>query len=77
MKSKNYPYCCSEKPHAVHKVPLHVIKVWSLVCAVSAHKIIGPMGFQEITNSDHYILSIIKLFFRKLMNKEKTNSYFM
>jgi hypothetical protein len=67
MNSNNYTYCCSEKPHTVHKVSLHDMNVWRLD-AMSAHKILGPMVFKKI-NSDQYILSILKLFFRERMHK--------
>jgi hypothetical protein len=63
MNSNNYTYCCSEKLHTVHKVSLRDMKVWRLD-AMSAHKIMGPMVFKKI-NSDRYILSILKLFFRE------------
>jgi len=39
------------------------MKVWKLA-AMSAHKIMGPMVFKKI-NSDQYILSNLKLFFRE------------
>jgi hypothetical protein len=44
--SNNYTYCCSEKPHTVHKVSLHDIKVWGLD-AMCAHKIMGPRVFKN------------------------------
>ena len=42
MNRKNYTYCCSEKPHTVHKVPLHDIKVWACGECTQNH---GTHGF--------------------------------
>jgi hypothetical protein len=63
MNSKNYTHCRSENPHTVHEIPLHDTN------AASAHKIKGPMVFKKI-NSDQHILSILKIFFRELMDED-------
>jgi hypothetical protein len=47
VNSQNIRYWCSENPYAVHEVPLHDLEV-GFWCAVSAHKIIGPMFLKKL-----------------------------
>jgi hypothetical protein len=54
VNSQNNIYWCSENLHAVHEVCFCDLKVGAW-CAVSAHKLKGPMFFEEMINSDHYI----------------------
>jgi hypothetical protein len=71
VNSQNNRYWSAENPHSIHKVPLHDVKfeVW---CAISAHRIHGPVFFQETINSERYVRVILNPFFRELTEEEKT-----
>lgn len=75
VNSKNHRFWAVENPHNFHKTPLHDQKagVW---CAVSAHRIIGPIFFHQTLNSARYIYYIFYPFVAALTEEEKTYSYF-
>jgi hypothetical protein len=52
VNSQNNRYWYSENTHAVHEVPLHDLNV-GVWCAVSVHKIVGPVFVREQTNNSH------------------------
>jgi hypothetical protein len=51
-----------ENPHSVHQIPLHDIKI-GVWCAVSARRIVGPILYHEIMNTDRYVWNILEPFF--------------
>ena len=63
-------YWCSKLLHAVHDVPLHVLK-GTILCAVSECEIINQMFFKETINSYHYIQLILTPFFREVTQEQK------
>jgi hypothetical protein len=54
VNSKNSLYWSAENSKLVHDLPLHDerIGVW---CAVSAHKIIGPIFYDDKVNAAKYV----------------------
>jgi hypothetical protein len=65
VNSQNNRYWSAENLHSVHEVPLYGVKivVW---CAISEHRIIGPVFFQKTINSERYVRVILPPFFREL-----------
>jgi hypothetical protein len=47
--------------------------VW---CAVNGRKIIGPTFFYGTVNLDHYVSSILELFFQMSTEEEEQYTYF-
>jgi hypothetical protein len=76
VKIQNNRYWSAENPHSIHEVPLHDVKI-GVWCAISAHRIIGPVFFQETINSERYVRLILTPFFRELTEEEKTDGYFV
>jgi hypothetical protein len=72
MNSQNNSYWSAENPHSIHEAPLHDVKI-GVWCAISAHRIIGPVFFQETINSKRYARLILTPFFRELTEEEKTS----
>ena len=70
VNGQHNKYWCSKILHAVHNVPLHVLKV-TVWCAVSECKIIKQIFFTETINSYHYIQLILSPFFRELTQEQK------
>jgi hypothetical protein len=76
VNSQNNRYWSAENSYSIYEVPLHDVKI-GVWCAISAHRIIGPVFFQETINSELYVKLILTPFFRELTEEEKTNGYFM
>jgi hypothetical protein len=51
VNSQNNRYWSAENQHSVHKVPFHDVKI-GVWCAISAHRIIGPVFFRELTEEE-------------------------
>jgi hypothetical protein len=75
VNSQNTWIWSDEKPHAVHPIPLHYIKI-GVWCAVSARWIIRPMSYHETVNSDRYVRNILEPFFEQLTDDERQYGYF-
>jgi hypothetical protein len=54
VNSQNNRYWRTENPHSIHEFPLHDVKI-GVWCAINAHRIIGPVFFQETINSERYV----------------------
>jgi hypothetical protein len=57
-------------------VPLHDQKtgVW---CAITASRIVGPIFFENIINSERYVTDILRPFFESIKDEEKTYDCFI
>ncbi|PNF39138.1 hypothetical protein B7P43_G01320 [Cryptotermes secundus] len=53
MNSQNNKIWSSENPHVLHEKPLHCQKI-GVRCAVSRHRIVGPIIFETTENSPVY-----------------------
>lgn len=69
VNSQNHKYSSTKNFHAVHKVPLHDLKVW-VWCAIRAWRITRPMFFKN--NSKCYVKLILTPFFNQVTIKEKS-----
>jgi hypothetical protein len=63
VNSQNNRYWSAENPHFIHEVPLHDVKI-GVWYAITAHRIIGPVLFQETINFELYVRLILTPFFR-------------
>jgi hypothetical protein len=61
VNSQNIIIWSDENPHAVDQILLHDIKI-GVWCAVSARRIISPVFYHEIVDSDQYIRNILEPF---------------
>jgi hypothetical protein len=75
VNSQNARFWSDENPHAVLHIPLHDIKI-GVWCAVSARRIIGPIFYHEIVNSDWYVRNILKPCFEQLTDDGRQCGYF-
>lgn len=74
VNSQNTRYWSVENPHVLHESPLHDEKI-GLWCAISGHRIVGPIFFDETVNSDVYI-RIFNEFYEQLTNDEREYCFF-
>jgi hypothetical protein len=54
VNSQNTRVWAAENPHVYHEEPLHPLKV-GVWCAISRRRIIGPIFFEEIVNTEVYV----------------------
>jgi hypothetical protein len=69
VNSQNNWYRSAENPRFIHKLPLHdeTIGVWY---AISAHRITGPIFYDDTVNAARYVNNILSPFFAKLTEEE-------
>jgi hypothetical protein len=63
-----------ENPNAVHGTPLHPVKI-EVWCAVSCHRIVGSIFFENTINLEHYI-DIVHEFLGQVTEKEIAKAWF-
>ena len=75
LNSQNSRYWSAHNPRQIFEVPQHdrKIGVW---CAITSHRIIGPIFFTDTVNSQRYIEDIITPFTEKLTDYEWQYAYF-
>jgi hypothetical protein len=58
VNSQNNQYWSAENQRLIYELPLHDenTDVW---CAISAHRIIGPIFYDDIVNSARYVNNIL------------------
>lgn len=74
VNSQNTRHWSCENPHIIYEAPLHdqKIGVW---CAVSGTRIVGPIFFSSIVNTDVY-LDILRQFNEQLTPQERMQFFF-
>jgi hypothetical protein len=75
VNSQNNQHWSAESPRFIHELPLHdeAIGVW---CAISAHRIIGPIFYDDAVNAARYMNNILSPFFAELTEEERLYSVF-
>jgi hypothetical protein len=75
INTQNNRYWISQNPHLSHEVLLHPMKV-DVWCDVSARRIVVPVFFKEIINSEIYVQVILGQSFSELQEKERHYGWF-
>jgi hypothetical protein len=75
VNSQNNRYWSAENPRFIHELPLHDerIGVW---CAINAHKIIGPIFYDDTVHAARYVNNILSPFFAELTEEERLHGVF-
>jgi hypothetical protein len=68
-------YWSAENPRLIHELPLHDEKI-GVLCAISAHTIIGPIFYDNTVNAARYVNGILSPFFTELAEEERLYSVF-
>jgi hypothetical protein len=75
VNSQNDRYWSAENPRFIHKLPHHDerIGVWCVICA---HRIIGPIFYEDTVNAARYMNNILSPFFTELAKEERLYGVF-
>ena len=76
VNSQNRRHWCADNPNIIFELPLHNQKI-GVLCAISARRILGPIFFEGILNSQKYVEEILNPFFSNLSEAEQMYGFFM
>jgi hypothetical protein len=69
VNSQNNWYWSAENPRLIHRLLLcdEKVGVW---CVISAHRVIGPMFYDNVLSAARYVNNVLHPFFAKLTEEE-------